>query len=186
MLVGITLVLIVVTEAGLRLSLTIKDRFIDRPRTEHPPAALAARSREEVRDLSAPALRSTDLNPEQTADFVAERSSPHRYIPRPYVHWRYPPFQGQYLNVSRDGLQSAARGYRRRAAGTHIHLRRLSYVGLRDHCTIPSHLSKLLHAQGYRAEVTNYGEIAYVSTQEVITQLRRIQRGEVPDIALFY
>jgi len=43
-----------------------------------------------------------------------------------------------------------------------------------------------LYEQGYRAEVTNYGQLNYVSTQEVIALLRLIQRGNVPDIVLFY
>jgi len=59
-------------------------------------------------------------------------------------------------------------------------------AGVRDDYAVASHLSKLLHERGYRAEVTNYGEIAYVSTQAAITLLRSIHRGEIPDIALFY
>ena len=57
--------------------------------------------------------------------------------------------------------------------------------GARDDYTIASYLSKLLYEKGYRAEVTNYGQIAYVSTQETIALLRCVQRGDVPDIVLF-
>lgn len=59
-------------------------------------------------------------------------------------------------------------------------------ANVRDHYTVASHLSKLLHERGYRVRVTNYGEIAYVSTQEATALLRCLHRGEIPDIALFY
>jgi len=58
--------------------------------------------------------------------------------------------------------------------------------GARDDHTIASHLSKWLHARGYRVQVTNYGQFGYVSTQEAITLLRCLHRGERVDIALFY
>jgi len=51
--------------------------------------------------------------------------------------------------------------------------------GARDDYTIVSYLSKLLDEKGYPAEVTNYGQLNYVSTQEVIALLRCIQRGNV-------
>jgi len=129
-------------------------------------------------------LKDLYLNPEQIYDFTAEPLPVSRFLPRPYVHWRHPPFQGQYLNVSRDGLRATWNpppGGHRAAAPP---VRTFTFggsamwgYGVRDHYTTPSHLSRLLHAQGYRAEVTNYSEIAYVSTQELITLLRRIQRG---------
>lgn len=56
--------------------------------------------------------------------------------------------------------------------------------GARDDYTVASHLSKLLHTKGYRAQVTSYGGAAYVSTQGLITLLRCIRRGEILDIAL--
>ena len=58
--------------------------------------------------------------------------------------------------------------------------------GERDDHTIASYLSKLLHAWGYRVQVTNCGESTYVNTQAVIALLRNIHCGEVPDLALFY
>ncbi len=193
LILGITLVLLIVGEVGLRLAFAVKDRLMDRPRTEHPPAALAARSRKDARDLPVPAAGSTDLDPEQASDFVAERRGAYRYIPRPYVHWGHPPLQGRYINVNRDGLRVTWNPPPQEVAGDPPPVRVFTFGsstmwghGARDDYTIPSHLSKLLHAQGYRAEVTNYGEAAYVSTQEIITLLRCIQRGEIPDIALFY
>jgi len=58
--------------------------------------------------------------------------------------------------------------------------------GARDDYTIASYLSKILHGKGYQVEVMNYGQMGYVNTQEIITLLRCLQRGEVPDIVLFY
>ncbi|MCB2262367.1 MAG: hypothetical protein LGR52_05420 [Candidatus Thiosymbion ectosymbiont of Robbea hypermnestra] len=57
---------------------------------------------------------------------------------------------------------------------------------VRDDHTIASYLSKLLYARGYRAQVTNYGQLGYVSTQAAILLLRSTHRGEIPDIVLLY
>lgn len=59
--------------------------------------------------------------------------------------------------------------------------------GARDDSTIPSSLSKLL-AESFPGvfKVTNMGETGYVSTQEVITLLKEIQRGEAPHVVIFY
>ncbi|MGH7753063.1 MAG: SGNH/GDSL hydrolase family protein, partial [Gemmatimonadales bacterium] len=59
--------------------------------------------------------------------------------------------------------------------------------GARDDYTIASSLSKLL-AESFPGvfRVTNMGETGYVSTQEVITLLKEIQRGESPHVVIFY
>jgi len=57
--------------------------------------------------------------------------------------------------------------------------------GARDDHTIASYLSKRLHEQGYRAQVTNRGQPGYVNTQVVVALLRGLHCGERPDIALW-
>ncbi len=160
LILGAALILIIGSEAGLRLASDLKDRY---------------------------------RNTGHVYDLTKKPSSVSGFLPHPYVHWRHPPFQGQYLNVNRDGLRATWSPPPGGTAADRPPVRVFTFggstmwgSGARDDYTIPSHLSKLLYAKGYRAEVTNYGEIAYVSTQGVITLLHRIQRGDVPDIALFY
>ena len=60
-------------------------------------------------------------------------------------------------------------------------------TGSRDEYTIPSQLSKILANKfGPKFEVVNYGEGGYVNTQELITFLKELERGNVPQIAIFY
>jgi hypothetical protein len=59
-------------------------------------------------------------------------------------------------------------------------------TGARDEFTIPSILAKELEQVGIVCDITNFGESGYVSTQEVITLLLRLQKGDVPDLVIFY
>ncbi len=168
---GITLILIIVSEAGLRLALETKDRLMP---TEAWTKAGMYRDAEWARD------------------FFREHHLAERSAWAPYVHWGHSPLEGRYINVSRNGLRATWNPPLRGTADPPP-VRVFTFGGstmwgwgVRDDHTVASHLSKLLHARGHRAEVTNYGAIAYVSTQDVIALLRAIQRGEIPDIVLFY
>ena len=59
--------------------------------------------------------------------------------------------------------------------------------GASDAHTIPSEVADLFN-NDWRvdAQITNFGEIAYVSTQEVISLLRELQSGGRPDVVVFY
>ena len=58
--------------------------------------------------------------------------------------------------------------------------------GARDEHTIASELAKQLAAEGVAADVFNCGQLGYVSTQELILLERELQRGNVPDLVVFY
>jgi hypothetical protein len=45
---------------------------------------------------------------------------------------------------------------------------------------------KELAGHKIRAEITNFGEVAYVNTQELIELVLQLERGNIPDIAVFY
>ena len=125
----------------------------------------------------------------------------------PYVYWRRLPFAGQFVNVDGRGLrrtwQPPARsggdpGPRPSSGATagppggrrpRIFVLGGSDVwgtGVRDDHTLPSELARWLAAAGVEAEVVNYGETGYVSTQSVISLLRELQRGNVPDVVVLY
>jgi len=171
LILGILLLLIVVGEVGLRLALTAKDRLVRQSRTEHridQPAQVSAYHEEEL-------------------------DATKRYVWQPYVYWRHPPYQGRHVEVDRNGLRATWNPPSRDTAAAPTPVRVFAFgastlwgSGARDDYTIASHLSKLLHERGYRAEVTNYGQLGYVSTQSAIVLLRCLHRGEIPDIALFY
>ncbi len=59
--------------------------------------------------------------------------------------------------------------------------------GVRDDSTVASLLSKrLAEKTGYNAEVFNYGQIGYVSTQEVLLLYELLGQGLRPDVVVFY
>ena len=55
----------------------------------------------------------------------------------------------------------------------------------RDEHTIASELARELAAAGHAVEVVNYGQVGYVSTQEVLTLEGELRRGGRPDVAIF-
>jgi lysophospholipase L1-like esterase len=58
--------------------------------------------------------------------------------------------------------------------------------GSRDDYTIPSQVARLLNGSGTPVRASNYGQIAYVSTQDEILFERQLALGNVPDTAVFY
>lgn len=57
---------------------------------------------------------------------------------------------------------------------------------IRDDYTIASWLQKLLDSSSYCTEVSNFGQIGYVSTQKMLALFVQLKRGNRPDIVIFY
>jgi lysophospholipase L1-like esterase len=118
-----------------------------------------------------------------------EKASRERYDYKPFVIWRSPPFQGEAVNIDADGLR---RTY-------HSHCDHNEYTvwlfggstmrgnGSPDWGTIPSQLADIFEKSGHPACVRNFGEGAWVSTQEV-TQLMLALKSETrkPNLVMFY
>lgn len=126
--------------------------------------------------------------------WVADYSAEFRRIRarwEPYVYWRRLPFRGQYINISPEGLRDTTPGLAA-TNGTrplHVHFFGGSTAwgeGVRDAATIPSFLSSQLAQRQIAAEVVNLAEGGYVSTQDLLMLIRRLQQGDVPDVAIFY
>ena len=110
-----------------------------------------------------------------------------------YSCWPGEPFRGVHINVDKEGLR---RTWQRKDAvdgQTGVKPRVFVFggstvwgAGARDDHTIPSCMARRLSDLGLDVEVKNFGQSAYVSTQEVITLLRELQKGNTPDIAVFY
>jgi lysophospholipase L1-like esterase len=60
-------------------------------------------------------------------------------------------------------------------------------LGARDAHTIPAYLGREIGEKTRCAvEVKNFGQVGYVTTQDVIALLRHLHRGDVPGLAIFY
>ena len=59
-------------------------------------------------------------------------------------------------------------------------------TGTKDEETIPSFVAQMLHESGASAQVFNFGESGWVSTQEMIELQKLLQQGARPDIVVFY
>ncbi|MHC4945234.1 MAG: SGNH/GDSL hydrolase family protein [Planctomycetota bacterium] len=110
-----------------------------------------------------------------------------------YVYWRRKAFEGSHIHIDGNG--------RRRTwnppAGANPGVRKpyrifmfggstLWGTGVRDDYTLASCLSRTLNEAGLAVEVVNFGESGYVSTQEMITLILELQKGNVPDMVIFY
>ena len=109
----------------------------------------------------------------------------------PYLYWRRNEYCGKYINISPEGIRfTKISDYfsDKERPKLRIFIFGGSTVwgtGARDLFTIPSLLVKELDKMGIRSEVTNFGESGYVSTQEVILLLLQLQKGNIPNIAIF-
>jgi lysophospholipase L1-like esterase len=142
------------------------------------------------RELARQTARENALNPSEAAEFVAEENRAGRVNWTSYTYWRRAPISGKYVNVDAKGIRKTWNP----PASSKPRVRVFLFGGStmwgtesRDDYTIPSQLSKVLAKSfGSAVEVVNFGETGYVQTQEVITLLKELQRGNVPNVAVFY
>ena len=111
------------------------------------------------------------------------------YDYKPYTVWRSHPFHGQAVNIEADGLR---RTYHSHCAGNEFTIWMFGGSTMRgngspDWGTIPSQLAEMFEQAGQAACVRNFGEGAWVSTQEV-TQLMLALKSETrkPNLVIFY
>ncbi len=111
---------------------------------------------------------------------------------RPYVYWRRTPLQGKHINVDAQGRRYTvppAKNAGNAARKLKIFMFGGSTLwgeGVRDRYTLPSLVWQDLAARQISAEITNFGEVAYVNTQELIDLIQQLERGNVPDVVIFY
>jgi lysophospholipase L1-like esterase len=173
-ILGVTLVVLLLTEAALRMSFAVRDRFGAPP----PPDRR---------------LLQEGFGGEAWA--VAHYRELERLEERwePYVYFRPRPFRGSTITIGDDGLRSTwrppAESGGPKGAVTKILMLGGSSLwgfGARDDETIPSRMGRTLHERGWRVEIKNLSTIGYVSTQELIALVRELQSGYRPDVVVFY
>ncbi len=104
-----------------------------------------------------------------------------------YTYWKMAPFDGRYIHIDDNGRRQ--NGLPADADGPSVFMFGGSTMwgtGSRDAYTIPSQVAAALSSQGVRADVVNFGEIGYVSTQEVLALMLELREGNVPDVVVFY
>ncbi len=177
-IIGLTLLVVLLCEGGLRLTVYVKDTWIDKPATGTVDRRVAADGYGEAA---------------WTAAYYEEFREAWPMVWQSYVYWRREPYSGQFINVNEDRLRQTWRppagGDSVAGSPARVFVFGGSTVwgtGVRDDYTIPSCLARELTEAGHSVRVFNFGESGYVSTQEVITLLRCLQSGDVPDIAVFY
>jgi hypothetical protein len=106
-----------------------------------------------------------------------------------YVGWRRAPFKGQHIEIDQNGIRltpggdCSAKSFKVFTFGAST----MWGTGSPNWGTIPANLQRGLEKlkQGPVC-VMNFGESAYVSTQDVIMLLMQLRSGNVPDLVLFY
>jgi lysophospholipase L1-like esterase len=109
-----------------------------------------------------------------------------------YVYWRRNPFRGKHINIDQQGIRRTAPSALSDAAAL-FKLRIFMFggstmwgEGVRDRYTLPSLMVQELDAHKIKAEITNFGEVAYVTTQELIDLIFQLERGNIPDMVVFF
>jgi len=108
----------------------------------------------------------------------------------PFVEWGIEEYHGKYVNINSEGIRKTwnpqfSHGEKFKTIYT-FGPSTLWGVGARDEYTIPSHLSKMLDNNGYDFIVYNYGELAYVFTQQIVQLALLLKEGHRPDYVLCY
>jgi len=107
----------------------------------------------------------------------------------PYLGWkRIPNFHGVYVNVDNESMRKTDN-----PCSSKDSIRIFVFggsttwgSGVQDNSTFPSYLSKYLCQIGISNEIKNFGEGAYVNTQEMIRLQLELRKGNIPDIVIFY
>ena len=108
-----------------------------------------------------------------------------------YVYWRRTPRRAQYINIDSDGLRKTINSPVSEGAAPPIRVfmfggSTMWGLGAADDSTIPSIFAREAKNRGINCEVVNFGQYAYVSTQEVIELALQLQKGNIPDVVIFH
>lgn len=107
----------------------------------------------------------------------------------PYTYWRAKKMVSPHINV----LSSGARlSWKPEKTDNELNIYMFGGStawgwGARDEHTIPSYLAKELNLNAsVSTNITNFGQLGYVNSQEVISLIRRLGNNNIPDAVIFY
>lgn len=122
-------------------------------------------------------------------DFWREMAGASNTRWEPYVTWRHRPRVGSYLNIDTEGRRHTWAPATLPEDAPHLWAFGGSTMlgsAARDDYTIPSMLSRALAEAGRPIHVVNFGQSAYVNTQEVLLLQNLLREGQSPDAVIFY
>lgn len=107
----------------------------------------------------------------------------------PFVYSRHRPYQGRFVTSDSAGLRPVPRF----PVPGGKPLRVFDFGGSttwgffdRDSATRSAIVARRLSTAGFDAEVINYGQLGYVSAQELLSLVLELRRGNVPDVVVFW
>ncbi len=113
----------------------------------------------------------------------------HSDIYRPFVIWRASPFTSNEMNISGEGLRVVPGASNSPDAFRVFMFGGSTMIGwgTTDGGTIAGNVQRMLSRCTSRPVcVTNFGQHAYVSTQELIELQLQLRVGNIPDLVIFY
>ncbi len=168
---GVSLALVIVLEITLRLGFALKDWRDD---------ASAATDRLIAQAQGDPVW---PLRHARELEQLEDRWSP-------WVYFHQKAFHGQTITIDDNGHRATWRPPSqpkpaRRPMILFMGGSTLWGYGSRDDHTIPSLAARRLFEGGHEVDVQNRAEIGYVSTQELISLVLDLERGDRPDVVVF-
>ncbi|MBM3751958.1 MAG: SGNH/GDSL hydrolase family protein [Acidimicrobiia bacterium] len=125
---------------------------------------------------------------EWPAEFFRElRAAPVRW--HPYITWKQARFTGQHLNVNEEGDRATWQGDAIEADLPTVVMvggSTVFGVGSRDDQTLPSAVARHLVNSSEPARVHNFGQVGYVTSQDLIHLQLHLRAGLRPDVVVFY
>lgn len=107
----------------------------------------------------------------------------------PFVYSRHRPFKGRFVTSDSAGFRPVPRF----PVPGGKPLRVFEFGGSttwgffdRDNATRSATVARRLSTAGFDAEVVNYGQLGYVSAQELLALVLQLRRGNVPDVVVFW
>jgi len=175
MILGIALIMFVALEAVITLGFYIRGFW-------HPPAANFRIKADTYSDSAWASKYYQEIEEIEKGRTLRWQS---------YVYWRRRPRRGEYINIGPDGLRKTISAPRPEGASPPLKVfmfggSTMWGLGAGDDSTIPSIFAEEAKNKGINCEVVNFGQYAYVSTQEVIELTLQLQKGNIPDVVIFY
>lgn len=133
-----------------------------------------------------PALRSYPWIPKWEDDYA--RQGQKRFTFRPLVDWRHPDFESEWIN-NKSGIRKSYEPDTHGQPPVVLHFFGGSTMWgthQRDLHTIPSEVARIAEAHGIPVKAVNYGQLGYMTIQEVALFMENCVAGKIPDIAIFY
>jgi lysophospholipase L1-like esterase len=124
-----------------------------------------------------------------TDAFLDEYNKAYKQKYYPWVVWRNAPFKGNYININEEGIRrttGADCGPGSYTVFTFGGSTMWGY-GSPDWGTIAAYLQSDLAGVKHQPVCTiNFGDLGYVSTQGLIELMKQLQKGNIPNLVLFY